>query len=240
MTLLEVMVALTIVATTALPLLISLADSHRRVADGAVKRKMKQLMEYKLAHILLDRPAEGQEPIYVDGAENNFGEEFELASADDISYFIEDESLYYYSYRIDSEEIDLGTSGGITGEEEIEPESRAADPGGNPLGGGFGDGEEEIEESLGQLRYLVTLTVFYNPGSAKFARSMSIVTYVKHPFESEAMSGPDLGPGGEGVGSGEANVGASGDPTGSGNALTETMGASDDTGGSRRMRDDER
>ncbi|MCB9832439.1 MAG: type II secretion system protein [Planctomycetes bacterium] len=220
MTLLEVMVAIAIVATTAVPLLISLSDSHRRVADGAVKRKMKQLMEYKLAHVLLDRPAEGQEPIYVDGAENNFGEEFEAADSADISYSVkQDESLYYYSYRIDSEEIDLGTTGGITGNEEEDEADSREDPGGSPLGGLGGDAAGE-EESLGQLRYLVTLTVFYEPGNQRFARNMSIVTYVKHPFESEAMSGPDLGPGGGNIGSGEAGVGSSGDTTGASNAIS--------------------
>ncbi len=102
MTLLEVMVALVIVSTTALPLLVSLGDAHRRVTRANIKRQMKQLMEYKLSHILLDRPAEDQEPIYVDGAEGNFGEDFELADSDEKAYGFDD-ALYNYSYRIDSQ-----------------------------------------------------------------------------------------------------------------------------------------
>lgn len=213
--LLEVMVAFLILTTSAVPLLIALADSQRRVGDFETKRTMKQLMEYKLAHVLLDRPAEDQEPIYVDGAEGNFGDEFDIL--EDKTYW-HDEELYYYSYRIDSEEVDLGNGGGVTGEEdefgeEDRRSSRNDDPGGSPLGGlGAGEEGEEEEEELGQLRYRVTLTVFYRPGNANFDQHMSIVTYVKHPFESEAMTGPDLGPGGgpPGMGGGEAIGGAGG------------------------------
>lgn len=211
MTLLEVMVALVIVSTTALPLLISLGDAHRRVTRTNIKRQMKQLMEYKLAHILLDRPAEDQEPIYVDGAEGNFGEDFEAMDSDEKRYFFDD-SLYNYSYRIDSQEIDLGSAGGITGEEidDAEDEPGERNPAGAPgLGIGAAGGEDQEEEELGQLRYIVTLTVFFRSGNANFDQAMSVVTYVKHPHESEAMSGPDLGPGGaaSGLGSGEAGVG---------------------------------
>ena len=227
MTLLEVMVALVIVSTTALPLLVSLGDAHRRVARANIKRQMKQLMEYKLAHILLDRPAEDQEPIYVDGVEGNFGEDFELADSDEKAYGFDD-ALYNYSYRIDSQEIDLGTTGGITGDEEDdEPNNnrRDADPGGSPVPGlGGAQGGEQTEEELGQLRYIVTLTVLFRNGNANFDQAMSVVTYVKHPHESEAMSGPDLGPGGapgSGTGSGQAGVGTNTvDPTQGSNTLT--------------------
>ena len=63
----------------------------------------------------------------------------------------------------------------------------------------------------------MTLSIFYRPGNANFDQYMSIVTYVKHPFESEAMTGPDLGTeGGDGgIGSGEA-IGGGGDGQGSG------------------------
>ncbi len=76
-TLVEVLVAMAIVSLVIAPLLLSIGDARRRVRDGQIKRTMKQLMEYKLAHILLDRPPEGEEPIYVDGTEGNFGEDFE-------------------------------------------------------------------------------------------------------------------------------------------------------------------
>lgn len=211
MTLLEVMVALVIVSTTALPLLVSLGDAHRRVTRANIKRQMKQLLEYKLAHVLLDRPAEDKEPIYVDGVEGNFGEDFEISDSEEKAYFF-DETLYNYSYRIDSQEIDLGSSGGVTGDEEDEDNSRnerESDPGGSPFGGIGGEGGEEAEEELGQLRYIVTLTVLFRNGNANFDQAMTLVTYVKHPHESEAMTGPDLGNGGNGngPGGGEAGVG---------------------------------
>ena len=216
MTLLEVMVAFVILTTCAVPLLIALADAQRRVADYQTKRTMKQLMEYKLAHILLDRPAEDQEPIYVDGAEGNFGDEFD---ADPDKTYWHSDRMYYFSYRIDSEEIDLGNGGGLTGEEEnLPPEP---DPGGSP----FGLGGEQEEEDLGQLRYRVTLTVFYRPGNANFDRRMSVVTYVKHPFQSEAMSGPELDPGNQGLGEGEAAAGG-----GSGTSTPNTSRTAIDAG----------
>lgn len=212
--LLEVMVAFLILTTSAVPLLIALADSQRRVGDFETKRNMKQLMEYKLAHVLLDRPAEDQEPIYVDGAEGNFGDEFDILEG---KTYWHDEALYNYSYRIDSEEVDLGNGGGVTGEEEDDfGSSRDRDPGGSPLDG-IGGEEGEEEEELGQLRYRVTLSVFYRPGNANFDKHMSIVTYVKHPFESEAMTGPDMGPGEggpPGMGEGEA-IGGGGTGEGS-------------------------
>ncbi len=212
MTLLEVMVALIIVSTTALPLLVSLGDAHRRVTRANIKRQMKQLMEYKLSHILLDRPAEDKDPIYVDGVEGNFGEDFELADSEEKAYFF-DESLYNYSYRIDSQEIDLGSSGGITGDEEGDQDNSTRsrqDPAGDPgLGLGGAETEGQAEESQGQLRYIVTLTVLFRSGNANFDQAMSVVTYVRHPHESEAMTGPDLGPGGGGgLGGGQAGTGA--------------------------------
>ncbi len=91
---------------------------------------------------------------------------------------------------------------------------------------GFGgaEGGEQAEEELGQLRYIVTLTVFFRNGNANFDQAMSIVAYVKHPHESEAMTGPDLGPGGapgSNTGSGEAGVGSNTtDPTRRSNSLT--------------------
>lgn len=213
LTMLEVIVTLLILSTCALPLLIALADAQRQIVRAKNQRVMKQLLEYKLAHVLLDQPAEGEEPIYVDGAEGNFGEDF--ANDPEKAYWF-DEEMYSYSYRIDSEEIDLGTSGGITGEEEefAEPEPPPSDdPGGNP----FGVGGEETEEELGQLRYRVTLTVFYRPGNANFDQNMSLVTYVRHPHHDEAMTGPDAGGGAGGLGGaggggpgGEAGIGAGG------------------------------
>ncbi len=211
-TLLEVMVAFVILTASAVPLLIALADSQRRVFDSRVKRTMKQLMEYKLSHVLLDRPAEDQEPIYVDGAEGNFGEEFAAMDPQEKSYWFSDE-MYYYSFRIDSEEIDLGLGGGLTGEEtDPETSERApppelpGDPGGNP----FGLGEGGQEEDLGQLRYRVTLTILYHPGNANFDQHMSTVVYVKHPHQEETMSGPEL-EGGQAntLGAGEASAGGS-------------------------------
>ena len=209
MTLLEVMVAFMILTASAVPLLIALADSQRRVFDSQVKRTMKQLLEYKIAHVLLDRPAEDQEPIYVDGAEGNFGEEFD--NNDDKSYW-HDDDLYNFSYRIDSEEIDMGSAGGDTGyeEEEYQPEPEP-DPGGDPMGLGAAAQEEE----LGQLRYRVTLTIFYRPGNANFDQHMSVVVYVKHPHQSERMTGPNLeGGAGNTLGAGEAGTGAGATATG--------------------------
>ncbi|MCA9320452.1 MAG: type II secretion system protein [Planctomycetes bacterium] len=221
MTLLEVMVAFIILTASAVPLLIALADSQRRVADSQVKRRMKQMLEYKLSHVLLDRPAEDQEPIYVDGAEGNFGQEF--ANADDKSYWSE-EDMFFYSYRIDSEEIDLGLSGGVTGsEEETRPPDPEPDPGGDPLGIGAAE-----EEDLGQLRYRVTLTIFYRPGNANFDQHLSTVVYVKHPHQSEQMTGPELeGGAGNLMGAGEATGGAgtpmsgAGGPPGDGNSFQQ-------------------
>jgi len=211
MTLLEVMVAFMILTASAVPLLIALADSQRRVFDSQAKRTMKYLLEYKLAHVLLDRPPEDQDPIYVDGAEGNFGEEFD--NSDEKSYW-HDNNLYNYSYRIDSEELDMGTAGGDTGfeEEEAQQPEPEADPGGDPLGLGAATEEEE----LGQLRYRVTLTVFYRPGNANFDQHMSVVVFVKHPHQGEQMSGPDLeGSGPEGtLGAGEAEAGGGKDASG--------------------------
>ena len=219
-TLLEVMVAFVILTASAVPLLIALADSQRRVFDSRVKRTMKQLMEYKLSHVLLDRPAEDQEPIYVDGAEGNFGEEFAAMDPQEKSYWFSDE-MYFYSFRIDSEEIDLGLGGGLTGEESDEngrpseppPETPAADPGGDPFGLGGGGQEED----LGQLRYRVTLTILYHPGNANFDQHMSTVVYVKHPHQEETMSGPEL-QGGQAntLGAGEASAGGANSGAGSG------------------------
>ncbi|HGY91081.1 MAG TPA: type II secretion system protein [Planctomycetes bacterium] len=229
-TLLEVMVAFVILTASAVPLLIALADSQRRVFDSRVKRTMKQLMEYKLSHVLLDRPAEDQEPIYVDGAEGNFGEEFAAMDPQEKSYWFSDE-MYFYSFRIDSEEIDLGLGGGLTGEEGGEggqpPEPPPADPGADPAGDPFGLGEGQ-EEDLGQLRYRVTLTILYHPGNANFDQHMSTVVYVKHPHQEETMSGPEL-QGGQAntLGAGEAsaggsNAGAGGSGAGGGGARTDS------------------
>ncbi len=206
----EVLVALLILSTCALPLLIALGDAQSQIARSKHRRTMKQLLEYKLSHILLDRPAEGEDPIYVEAAEGNFGEDF--SNDPDKAYWF-DESLYFYNYRIDSEEIDLGSAGGLTGDEEEEAQKQRDrerdDAGGNPFGGAEA---EEQEEDLSQLRYRVTLTIEYLPGNANFAQHMSIVTYVRHPHQSEAMSGPDArggGPGGPG-----GLGGADGDPSG--------------------------
>lgn len=218
MTLLEVLVALVILSTCALPLLIALGDAQRQIARAHNRRVMKQLLEYKLSHILLDKPAEGVEPIYVDGAEGNFGDDF--ANDPDKAYWF-DESLYNYAYRIDSEEIDLGSGGGTTGFEENRDErerererereeARSRDPGGSP----FGEGELPPEEDLGQTRYRVTLTVFYRSGNVHFDQAISLVAYVKHPHDKESMTGPDLsGPSGAlggagGIGGNEATPGA--------------------------------
>jgi len=223
MTLLEVNVAIMIMAISVIPLLVSLGDARRKVTDGQVKRTMKQLLEYKLAFILLDKPAEGEEPLYVDGWEGNFGEEFD--NDPEKAYWF-DEKYYYYSYRVDSEEVDLGMSGGITGEEFgedplEEPSTESADAAGSP----FGTGEEE--EDLGQLRYRVTLFVSYQPGNALFDRHMSAVTYVRHPEFPETMQGPDLGAGGGGIGGGEASAGGGG---AAGSTTAPIPGAAGSTG----------
>ncbi|MEZ6194338.1 MAG: prepilin-type N-terminal cleavage/methylation domain-containing protein [Planctomycetota bacterium] len=232
LTMLEVIVTLLILSLTALPLLIALADAQRGIVRSKTKRVMKQLLEYKLAHVLLDRPGEDEEPIYVDGSEGNFGEDF--ANDPDKAYWFS-EDMYFYSYRIDSEEIDLGTSGGITGEEE-ETRQPAPTPESDPGGSPFGENAEEETEELGQLRYRVTLTVFYQPGNANFNQHMSIVTYVKHPHHKETMTGPEAqggdGPGGlpgaAGGPGGEATIGG-GDPNSGGNS-----GFSAISGGGRR------
>lgn len=228
LTMLEVIVTLLILSTCALPLLIALADAQRQIVRAKNQRVMKQLLEYKLAHVLLDQPAEDEEPIYVDGAEGNFGEDF--ANDPEKAYWF-DEEMYSYSYRIDSEELDLGSGGGITGEEEsvAEPDPPpSSDPGGSPFGVGEG---EETEEDLGQIRYRVTLTVFYRPGNANFDQNMSLVTYVRHPHHDEAMSGPDMGGGGGGLGGGlgggaggEAGIGAGTTTTNNGTRITTSGG----------------
>ncbi len=204
-----------IVSLVIAPLLLSIGDARRRVRDGQIKRTMKQLMEYKLAHILLDRPPEGEEPIYVDGTEGNFGEDFERDL--DKAYWF-DERYYDYWYRIDSEEVDLGGGGGITGFEEDfnEPEPEpSAEEGGEGMAG-LG-GEAEAEEDLGQLRYRVTLTVSFDTGNANFTQRMMVVTYVRHPQQPENMTGPDMSAlESEGVGGEEATAGAGSTSTSTG------------------------
>lgn len=213
-TLVEVLVAMAIVSIAIAPLLLSIGDARRRVRDGQIKRTMKQLMEYKMAHILLDRPPEGEEPIYVDGTEGNFGEDFE-GDIDKAYWF--DDRYYDYWYRIDSEEVDLGGGGGVTGfEDEIaeEEEIAANEEAGLP-------GEEIMEEDLGQLRYRVTLTVSFDVGNANFTQRMMVVTYVRHPQQPENMTGPDMSAmEAGGIGGSEATGGA-------GTAATSTAGALD-------------
>lgn len=224
MTLMEVMVAFVIMAITVTPMAISIGGARKRVRDGQTRRVLKQLLEYKLAHILLDKPAEDEEPIYVDGVEGNFGDDF---AGDMEKSFWFDDQLYYFNYRVSAEEIDLGGGGGITGEEDDagfenrssrENENNSENAGGSPFGG-LGEDEEE-EQDLGQIRYRVTLFVSFRPGSAIFDRHMSLCTYVRHPHGSEAMQGPDLGESGggaNGIGSGEAGA-AMGNTTNSGSA----------------------
>jgi hypothetical protein len=166
------------------------------VKSAEINRTMKQLLEYKMGQILLDQPPEGEEPIYVDGTEGNFGDDF---AADKDKSFWFDEMYYHYSYRIDSEEVDLGSGGGITGEEEEtapEPEPRRDAGAENPLGALGAEGESD--EDLGQLRYRVTLTIMHHNNAAHLNRSMSAVAYVKHPQVKETMTGPE-GAGGPGA-----------------------------------------
>lgn len=222
-TLVEVLVAMAIVSLVIAPLLLSIGDARRRVRDGQIKRTMKQLMEYKLSHILLDRPPEGEEPIYVDGTEGNFGEDFERDL--DKAYWF-DERYFDYWYRIDSEEVDLGGGGGVTGFEEDfnEPEPIAEE--GTEGAPGLG-GAEEAEEELSQLRYRVTLTVSYDTGNANFTQRMMVVTYVRHPQQAEEMTGPDMSAlESEGVGGEEAAAGAGASTTstaGSGGSSAATL-----------------
>ena len=217
MTLLEVTVAVMLMAISVVPLLISLGGARKRVYDGQVKRTMKQLMEFKLGDMLLDRPEEGDDPIWIDGTEGNFGEQFENDPTK-AAWF--EEKYYNYSYRIDAEEVDHGTGGGTTGLEEsaTEPAEPEPEQPENPFGAGggsnpFGGGEEE---ELGQIRYRVTLTIYYHPGNASFNRRMSVVTYLRDPHGDEAMSGPGSGGAGGGLGGafGGAAAAGAGDTTG--------------------------
>lgn len=221
-TLVEVLVAMAVVSLVIAPLLLSIGDARRRVRDGQIKRTMKQLMEYKLSHILLDRPPEGEEPIYVDGTEGNFGEDFERDL--DKAYWF-DERYFDYWYRIDSEEVDLGRGGGITGFEEDfnEPEPEPIAEEGTEGAAGLG-GAGEAEEELSQLRYRVTLTVSYDTGNANFTQRMMVVTYVRHPQQSEEMTGPDMSAlESEGIGGEEATGGA-------GASTTSTAGSGGSSG----------
>ena len=195
MTMIEVVVATLILGVAIVPLLLSLGDARRRVSESRNRRVMKQLLDFKLAQCLLDQPTEDKEPIYVDGYEGNFGDEFENDSTK--AYFF-DERLFQFAYRLDSEEVDLGSGAGLDDDlyNEDEPLPSESDPE-SPFGA-MGD-----EEDPGQLRYRVTLTVFYHAGNARWDKYMSIVTYVKHPYEDETMSGPDAsGAGGLGGGAG--------------------------------------
>jgi prepilin-type N-terminal cleavage/methylation domain-containing protein len=208
-TLVEVVVAIAVMAIAIFPLIDSIKHSRQTIKSSQVKRTMKQLLEFKMSQILLDQPPEDEEPIYVDGAEGNFGEEFE---ADRTKAYWFDAKYYNYSFRIDSQEVDLASAGGITGEEDEsarEDEKDRAPEGSSDDPLGLGAGQEE-EEELGQLRYLVTLTIFYRTGNPHADRAMTAVTYVKHPREKETMSGPDMGPAGAGglPGGGEAKGGS--------------------------------
>lgn len=226
-TLVEVLVAMAIVSLVIAPLLLSIGDARRRVRDGQIKRVMKQLMEYKLAHILLDRPPEGEEPIYVDGIEGNFGEDFERDI--DKAYWF-DERYFDYWYRIDSEEVDLGAGGGVTGFEEDfnEPEPE-------PTGeeGALGE-EAAMEEDMGQLRYRVTLTVSFDTGNANFTQRMMVVTYVRHPQQAEDMTGPDMSAlESEGVGGAEASGGAGASTSATASSSTSSFTSASSGSGDR-------
>ena len=216
-TLLEVVVAIAVMTIAMFPLLDSVKHSRQAVKSAEIMRTMKQLLEYKMAQILLDQPPEGEEPIYVDGAEGNFGEDF--AADKDKAYWFEDK-YYHYSYRIDSEEVDLGSGGGITGEEEEqtaaerERERQAQDAAASPLGALGGAAEEE--EDLGQLRYRVTLSIFHHNNLSKLNRTMSAVVYVKHPRAKETMTGP------EGAGGAPGGQGGTGGMLG---GMTQTTGS---------------
>lgn len=217
LTLLEVMVAMAVMSIAIFPLIDAIRDSRVVVRESEVRRTMRQLIDYKMMQILMDQPPEGQEPIYVDGAEGNFGSEFE--NDKDKEYWF-DQKYYNYSFRIDSEEVDLGL---VSSEEEEEDEAnRTSDDRRTQAATGsspFGDlGGEGSDESQSQLRYKVTLTVFFRTGNRRLDQSMSVVTYVKHPHEKEAMTGPKAGgeAGANGLGAGAGQVGQGQAATGNG------------------------
>lgn len=218
LTLLEVMVAMAVMSIAIFPLIDAIRDSRVVVRESEVRRTMRQLIDYKMMQILMDQPPEGQEPIYVDGAEGNFGTEFE--SDKEKEYWF-DPKYYNYSFRIDSEEVDLGLVS--SEEEEEEEDNRTSDDRRTQAASGgaglFGDlGGEGSDETQSQLRYKVTLTVFFRTGNRRLDQSMSVVTYVKHPHEKEAMTGPKAGgeAGANGLGAGAGQVGQGQAATGNG------------------------
>ena len=228
--LMEVMVALMIMAVAVIPLLASLGSATDSVINTVRRRKMRYLAQIIIADVEIGKTSPDQEE-----------EPYEEGTRESCETWASEEDPQEYSrfeYVVEALRDEMITPGGGGQDEEamldagFEPTSSGGwtRPVSNDLGlfGGAGEGEAAGPE--GPMKRLAVIAIRYVSDDPEEEIVLRIMTYLPYPGEEEQPAG---GAGAPGSGLGGATPGAPGSTPGTpsgGGAVRGSSGGGGDRG----------
>lgn len=214
-TLVEVVVALVIVASAFLPLMASLGSSAEKVLDATLHRKMRYLMQIQAADVEIQQikpPGEGEDEEDAERYEEGSRGTFEAFASEDMPG---EYDAFTWEVEIYREEL---ICGGSDDPEALEEAGFETGPSGEIIGRPVSNDprDEGEEEPEGQMKRLMVLTVRCEGEDADHDLAYRIMTYLPIPGEEDRQIGGEATgavppPGGAEAGGDAKAGGASGE-----------------------------